>query len=513
MKKIFLAIVSCVTLVSCQLDDNISPNTPTVEKLSPRNLLAAAETTSYTAQTTGMFQLSNIWMSCWAGNIYQFASPMTREYQMDVASNFYGGIWNENYLAAANSAAIIRNDNAASFPFHTAIAKILLANSMQYIVDFYGDAPYSQAFMQQQNISPKYDKGEDIYKDLVIKLNEAIATIDTAIPTANNGVNASEDVIFAGNMTGWKKFANTIKLRILLRQSKVTDPNIVQFRNAQLAQLQGQPLVDADVVINPGYNNSVAAQQNPLYRGYGRVVYDNSAINTNGYGYYGLSDHLAKLLNGNSSKPTAGVLDPRGTKEFRAVAANPNPLNGLVQGAPRDPNMGASNYSNLGWKYFGNDSTNSNMDGYMMMKSESEFLQAEAAVLYPQYFTDAQGHYTQGVTASFVFFGLTGTQVTTYLNALNSKTVGWAGAGDKIAAIQYQRLIALTHVRPVETYINYIKTGYPETPLALTAVHPNKPYRLIYPTTEYTGNSGNVPNITQADVFVKNQYTPFWNRN
>ncbi|WP_172280500.1 SusD/RagB family nutrient-binding outer membrane lipoprotein [Chryseobacterium sp. Chry.R1] len=510
MKKIFLAIISSAALISCQLDDNISPNTPTVEKLSPRNLLAAAETTAYTAQTTGMFQLSNIWMNCWAGNIYQFASPMTREYQMDVASNFYGGIWNENYLAAANSAAIIRNENAASFPFHTAIAKILLANSMQYIVDFYGDAPYSQAFMQQENISPKYDKGEDIYKDLVVKLNEAINTIDNAIPTANNGVNASEDVIFAGDMNQWKKFANTIKLRILLRQSKVTDPSIVQFRNAQLAQLQGQALVDADVVINPGYNSSAAAQQNPLYRQYGYIVYDGSALNTNGYGYYGtISDHLAKLLIGHSSKPTAGIVDPRATKEWRVAGGT---INGLVQGAPRDPNMNASNYSNLGWKYYGNP-VNSSMDGYMMMKSESEFLQAEAAVLYPQYFSNAQGHYTQGVTASFTFFGLTGAQATTYLNALNSKTVGWAGAGDKIAAIQYQRLIALTHVRPVETYINYIKTGYPETPLALTAVHPNKPYRLIYPTTEYTGNSANVPNITQADVFVKNQYTPFWNRN
>jgi Starch-binding associating with outer membrane len=511
MKKILLAIISSAALVSCQLDDNISPNTPTVEQLSPRNLLAAAETTTYTAQTTGMFQLSNIWMNCWAGNIYQFASPMTREYQMDVASNFYSGIWNENYLAAANAAAMINNDHAAEYPFHTAIAKILLANSMQYIVDFYGDAPYSEAFKQQNNIAPKYDKGEDIYRDLVVKLNEAVATIESTTENSGNIVNASEDIVFEGDMDQWVKFANTIKLRILLRQSKVTDPNIVAFRNAQLASLQGKSFVDANVAINPGYNNTAAAQQNPLYRQYGWLIFDDSALNTNGYFYYGvISDHFAKTLLGDSSKPTAGLLDPRATKEWRVAGGT---IKGLVQGAPRDPNFTASNYSFLGWKYYNYASVNSSMDGYFMTKSESEFLQSEAAVLFPTYFSNAQGHYNQGIIDSFVFFGLTATQATAYTNALNPKTVGWNGATDKIAAIQHQRLVALTHVRPQETYINYIKTGYPVTPLALTAVYPNKPYRLIYPTSEYTGNSANVPNLTQADVFVKNQYTPFWNRN
>ena len=44
----------------------------------------------------------------------------------------------------------------------------------------------------------------------------------------------------------------------------------------------------------------------------------------------------------------------------------------------------------------------------------------------------------------------------------------------------------------METYLNYIKTGFPETPLASNAQQPRKPYRLIYPVSEYTGNSSNV---------------------
>ena len=178
MKKILL-ILSTLALVACKLDDNIDPNLPRTENLSPTDLITAAETTSYAAQTGSMLQLSNIWTNTWAGNYYYYAAPMTREYQMDVTSTFYNGIWNSNYLAMANLSQIITSSKAVDYPNHAAIAKVLLANSMQYIVDFYGDAPYTEAFKQQDLLTPKYDKGEDIYHDLVVKLNEAIATLSS----------------------------------------------------------------------------------------------------------------------------------------------------------------------------------------------------------------------------------------------------------------------------------------------------------------------------------------------
>lgn len=515
MKKLLYIVASALSLVACKLDDNIDPNLPTDTQLTPREMLGAAQTRSYDAQTTGMYALSNIWMNCWAGNEYYFAAPMTREYQMDVSSTFYQPIWNSTYLAAANLANIINNPQASKYPLHVAVAKILMANSMQYIVDFYGDAPYSEAFKQQGNLSPKYDKGEDIYKDLVVKLNEAIQAIDNTSVNAGNEVRSSEDVIFGGDMAEWKKYANTLKLRILLRQSKVTDATIVAFRNAQLATLSGASFVDSDVTINPGYTGNSTSQQNPLFREYGWLVYDDSAYNTYGYRYFGMvSDHFAKLLNGDTSKPTSGIVDPRRSLMFRTVSGT---LKGIVQGGGKVSGGAESGFSRFRWKFYnysnpGVAGEGSSMDGYLMTKSESEFLQAEAAVLYPSIFSNAQAHYIQGVRDSFTFYGST-SDPATYLAALDSKTYGWTGATDKIAAIQYQRLVALTYTRPMETYINYLKTGYPDTPLALTATKTNKPYRLIYPSSEYTANSANVPKLTKDEVFVKNQYTPFWNRN
>ena len=63
----------------------------------------------------------------------------------------------------------------------------------------------------------------------------------------------------------------------------------------------------------------------------------------------------------------------------------------------------------------------------------------------------------------------------------------------------------------VESFIEYNRTGYPATPLALTATQTRKPRRLIYPTSEYIANSGNVPNITPANIFATTDPShPFW---
>lgn len=519
MKKIFLISLSALVLTGCKLDDNIDPNLPQTDDLSPRDLITAAETTTYAAQTGAMFQLSNIWTNTWSGNYYYYAAPMTREYQMDVTSTFYNGIWNDNYLAMANLAQIINNKNASSYPLHVAISKILLANSMQYIVDFYGDAPYTQAFKQQALLTPKYDKGEDIYQDLIVKLNEAIETLNNITePNTDTEVRSSEDVIFGGlvaddgtyeiNKAKWISLANTIKLRILLRQSNVTDASVASFVNEQLASISGADFVSADVMIQPGYNASTQESMNPLYSGYGYYLYDGTR-NNSGNRYIMISDHFAKLLKGDSSKPTSGVADLRRTKMYRAIS---NTVNGIEQGSVKPEGTAESQYSRLGWIYNTTLSSGPTNAGYIVTASESELLQAEAAVLYPQYFSNAQGHYNNAVLDSFAFYGLSTSDATAYLAALDAKSVGWTGASSKIAAIQYQRLVCLNLTRPVETYINYLKTGYPDTPLALTATHSNKPYRLVYPQSEYVGNSANVPNVTTNDVFVKNNFTPFWNR-
>ncbi|WP_262149155.1 SusD/RagB family nutrient-binding outer membrane lipoprotein [Chryseobacterium foetidum] len=561
MKKIFLysslALVAFVS--SCrEIDDNISPNNVDPSEISPRQTLTAAQNLVMTAQAGTMNSLSNVWTNTWAGNYYYFGNPLTREYSLDISNTFGTGIWSSSYNAANNLQGII--DKGSALPLHSAIARILKAYQLQYVVDFYGDAPYSEAFKGQNNLTPRYDDDVTIYRALVEEINKAILDIDNTVVNGNTVVTPQEDVIFGGNMANWKKFAKNVKLKLLLRQSKVTTPSVRSYVDAQLQTLATSSTADfyvGDVVINPGYSNKNSATPNPLFSNYGAVNFQGSSLNTNGWRLYKASQYYANSVNGTLYGSTTG--DYRGSQIFRrattSTSAAPQPPSSVVgirQGGVKPAGSTEWQYSYIGWKFIGStfdetaptqippqvnpDISNQAiyamvfqgdtsagsyiaevggaMDGYLALASENQLLLAEAATLYPGIFTfSAQGAYNTAVQNSFAFYKLLPARATNYLNALNNTSVGWNGASNKILAIQYQRFVSLANLRQVETYINFLKTGYPAIPNADNAIFPNKPYRLIYPVSEYTGNSSNVPNVSQAQVFVKNQFTPFWNQN
>ncbi|KUJ50801.1 SusD/RagB family nutrient-binding outer membrane lipoprotein [Chryseobacterium sp. JAH] len=561
MKKIFLysSIVLTAFVSSCrEIDDNISPNNVDPSEISPRQTLTAAQNLVMTAQAGTLNSLSNVWTNTWAGNYYYFGNPLTREYSLDISNTFGAGIWTSSYTAANNLQGII--DKGAGLPLHSAIARILKAYQLQYVVDFYGDAPYSEAFKGQSNLTPRYDDDAAIYRSLVEEINKAIADINATTQNGDNVVTPQEDVIFGGDMDNWEKFAKNVKLKILLRQSKVTDPAVRAFVDAQLQTLATGNTADfylGDVIINPGYSNKNSATPNPLFSNYGAVNFQGSALNTNGWRLYKAAQYYANSVNGTLYGSATG--DYRGSQMFRRATSSASPapqapssVVGIKQGGAKPAGSTEWQYSFLGWKFIGTtfneklpvatppspnpDQGNqaiyamifqgdtsggayiaevgAAMDGYLALGSENKLLLAEAATLYPSIFTfSAQSAYNSAVADSFDFYGLLPARATNYLAALNNTTVGWAGAPNKIAAIQYQRFASLANLRQVETYINFLKTGYPAIPNAENAIYPNKPYRLIYPISEYTGNSANVPNVSQAQVFVKNQFTPFWNQN
>lgn len=522
MKKyIITSLVGLLALTSCRLDDNISPNQPLESTVPVKQRLAAAQVSSYAVQASTMNALGNIWMNSWSGNIYQYGNPATIETNLAITSGFYSGIWADMYRAIARYQEIIDSDQAAKTPNHVAIAKIMKAYYMQYIVDLYGDVPYSEAFKGVDNVTPKYDNDADIYAALVQELYDSKALIDAAAGKPEFAVTATEDVMLKGKMADWTKMANTVLLKFAVRMSDTSDATGISLRNDIVSKISGGPFVTANVNIQPGYNSSSSDSQNPLYRAFGRYT-ASGGNNTGGYFLYRASDHIVQSLKGDATKPTAGVYDPRvgflfaTSKEYCTGTVG---YFGLVQGAPKatdDCSNGTKrtngSFSGFGGIFIKDAATGSSADGTVLMLAESELLQAEAAVYFPGSFAGGEMHFENAVKASFAFDGLTPEQATAYLAAISGKPmVGWsADRNMQIAAIQYQRWIALTNYNAMETYINYRKTGYPETPLAVTATKPNKPYRLVYPGSEYSANAANVPVMTGDDAFVINEFTPFW---
>jgi hypothetical protein len=546
IRNTILILALSLGVVSCNdyLDINENPNSAHIEDVSPKLIFPGAAVSIHAVQTAGagsMMELGSTMMNSWGINCYSFTSGyFGREFTLStVDGSFYSGIWSTIYLQCANFKLIEDYNNAdRTQDNYVAMAKIMKAFYMQYIVDLYGDAPYSEAFNRGFNTTPKYDDDKNIYKALISDLDASIALIDNA--GSNVIVPGAEDVIFAGAMDKWKNFARTIKLRMLLRMSNVTG-DMATYRDSKLADFNGLTVADfntGNVIVNPGYSSANDDKMNPFLVSY-RV---NSAGSTAArYNWITASEHMAIALNGNrvgsltpfSTLPSDakfnGIVDPRSFRLFSSVTyQGVSQVKGTRQGAlPGEPGapldlttvskFASGNFvGNTSVSTIGQVISASNTRGGMIMSlAETKFLLAEAALRYPAIFgSDAQAstYFNAGIDASASWLGAT---MGTYKTTISTRTgLGWTGSfNNKLEAIMTQKWIGLTNVSPIESYIDYLRTGYPFTPMAASAAVANKPYRLMYPSTEFSANSANVPNITSQQLFVKNQYTPFWNQN
>jgi len=116
---------------------------------------------------------------------------------------------------------------------HVGIFKIFRSLLFSFMTDFYGDIYYTEALKGREGILyPKYDKQSDIYAGLLAELEEA----NTLIANGPESLNATYDLMFAGDKVKWQKFANSLRIRLLMRASaKMPDAG------AQIAAIVNNP--------------------------------------------------------------------------------------------------------------------------------------------------------------------------------------------------------------------------------------------------------------------------------
>lgn len=556
--KIILMALSATLFgsISCNdfLDTNIDPDRADANLLSPNYIFPGAVTGSHAIQARNLNAFASVQMNILAGNSYSFGTPFIDDYTPNVTTGYNATIWDTMFRNVTNFQTIIDyKDATGQYAKYKAMSMIMKAYYVQILTDLYGDVPYTEAFKRELNLSPKYDKGEDVYKASIADLESAVQLMNSSTGT-NPG---SADIVFAGDAAKWTSFANAVKLRYLVRMSNVTG-ELATYRNQKLATLAGATFPATDVTVNPGYSSASDTKQNPFTNYW--VVLSSGARPTagnQGYNLYTASEHIALALNGNLRyiPQTIGTTvtgvpynDPRdvyqkfnGIKDGRrgrmftlitpaAGSVTDATVEGVRQGAtPGQPGAEAGRTGTTVSRFglgiiLGNNTTitstapasivaaASSKPGILMSKAETEFLLAEAALRYPAVFVnDPQVNFQNGITASYTYLGATGAAA--YITSVNAvPKLGWTGSNDnKLEAIMTQKWIALTGVNPEQSFFDYTRTGYPVTPLATIATQ-GKPNRLLYPTSEYASNSNNVPNMTAADVFTKNQFTPFWAR-
>ncbi|MGX1023167.1 SusD/RagB family nutrient-binding outer membrane lipoprotein [Psychroflexus sp. MBR-150] len=501
--KIFSILFFAFLLVGCEdyLDVNTSPNNPTAETIKPDLLLASALSKPYsdligrTDRSIGpvnglMPDFSNVFMNNWAGDVNNFTAAFIDEYQLsNITSNFYDGIWDQTYRGLATHQLII-DEPSENFDNHKAIARIMKSFYFQRLVDLYGDLPYTEALQGGDNLTPVYDNQVDVYRALVEDLDFAISEINSA--DNEDALVGGEDIIFQGDMSQWIRFANTIKLKILIRQSNLaeTDGATQTYLNEQFANLQND-FITQNVTINPGYSNDVN-KQNPFYTIYGA---DSEGNVTDPGKLIVPSDYCAEFLKGQQTENgiQTGVFDKRVNQLFTQIGGE---VIGVQQGA--DNTTAPSELSKLGPGVL----KGSEQDGIIMTASESFFLQSEA-VFRGYLGGDAKSLFQDGIRSSFRLLGLTNAEADNYIaSSNNTNLIGWDGSANKIEAIMTQKWIATNSFTAIESWIDYVRTGYPDIPLAITATKPAKPNRLLYPVSEFSTNTENVPNQTQQDAFT-----------
>ncbi|MFJ1329081.1 SusD/RagB family nutrient-binding outer membrane lipoprotein [Capnocytophaga canimorsus] len=472
------------------LDVNENPNDPA--KSVPKLTLPVAQEQLASINGTQMTYLGQYIMYNWSFVSNFSANQDFARYS--ITSSFYGSIFNNSYIGTLKNLAYIDNykdpQGLVDYSRYRAISTIMKAFQYQYLVDLYGDVPYSEANKRAENQTPKYDKAEDIYKDLIGKLTEVVATLDN-LPT-NDENPKDQDIIFKGNVKKWQQFANTIKLRFLLRLSNTGQDAYIKEEIAKIIA-NGKGFIDSNVVANPGYSDN-SGKLNPFY-GYFKEYSTKKSTDRDKYTV--ASDYIISYLK-NTNDPRLKRLYAeakkggyQGSEQSTVLTGEgftTDDLSGVGPGLIKDPSQ----------------------DQPIMLLTEALFLQAEA-VQRGYMVGDAKALYHKAIEESFEFLGVENyqTAASTYYSQ-DIPNVSFDTSSNKIQAIITQKSIALNGTSSIEIWLEYNRTGFPTgLPIPAEANRSHRPYRLLYPSSEIARNSNNVPKQTTEDAFTKKI---FWQR-
>lgn len=523
--KYFLGIFLMLLAVSsCEdsLDINENPNAPTaadVQLVLPQAIVASASIANQFNSYGGHFGgiIANAGGFSGFGNLLNY----------NLTPGDYNGLWVNTYQDPLQDLnyVIEKTEGDDKLAYYNAAAKIMTVVNYQRLVDAFGNIPYSEALRADEGIvAPKYDDAATIYQDLFAKLDEAIGIIDNAqfplrLTEATDPLFGELDGADADvHMAAWKKYANTLKLRILLRLSAKSEFNaFVSQGFANLDVTLG--FLDDDAIVDPGYELN---RPNPAWATWGRTPAD-ALANTSriptafSFGFY------------NGDK----ISDPaRGETIYVNFPLTPINQLGNEDGAPTIV------AGEVTWA--------SNEDGYeglgvlkgpsmgqpLMLLAEARFLEAEAQLkgFIPGDYTET---YYEGITASFRYLYKDENEAVTepveplvadYLTDNAGQRLVEIGSAttdaERLEAIITQKYIALNMINSDESWNEYRRTGYPVTQLggapelsmasnksSVTSRPDRLPTRILYPSSEQSYNATNYVMVDHTSDLI------FWDPN
>jgi hypothetical protein len=199
---------------------NKNPNSPGIAQAAPDMLLTGA-IESMTNRVHEIF-LGHEMGSCWVQHLAKVQYPDEDQYipRMTVINNTWTSFYSSSgydVQTLYNIAVATKNDS------YKAVALILKTYIVSVLTDEFGAVPYSEAFMGSDAtkpiLSPVYDTQESIYVAMLKNLTEANTLL------ASSTAPIAGDILYKNDLTKWRKFANSLKLRLLMRRSDRVAPS------------------------------------------------------------------------------------------------------------------------------------------------------------------------------------------------------------------------------------------------------------------------------------------------
>ena len=495
MKKILSILLTGLVLFTfsgCEswLDVNDDPDNPS--SATPELVLPVA--TMSTATVVGGYYnlLGGFWSQYWtqstAANQYKYIDSYT------INATDFSSQWTELYAGALNDFAyVIREAEAAEDWSMYLIATVMKCYTYQVLVDLYDEVPYFEASKggTEEIFSPAYDGGQAIYDDLIASLDIALEK-DYMLTERE----MTTDQVFGGDMASWVKFANTLKLKIFMRQTAAR-PAVAQAGIEQLYASGAQFLdTDAglDIFIDEIYKD------NPLYAANNRNlnVATNLRVSATFYLYLdNVSDPRFDYYVDGGSTPL-----PQGGFNIGSTVIDPTTVSVFAL-YPTTP-------------------------VFFISHEESLFLQAEAAARGWATGAVAKDLYDAAVTEAFAKAG--GNDASAFIGAGGAYEYPAGTEAENLEAIFMQKWVSFAGTNGIESFFETNRTGIPaissvdawtgsalntnyfggEFTYSLEGVtgDGNFPKRLLIPQTERAANV-NVPEELMAkDVTDK----VWWNK-
>ena len=369
-----------------------------------------------------------------------------------------------------------------TFTVYEGPSLILKAYMAAALTDLFGDVPYFEAFKGDKGtVTPVYDSQESIYMDqggILDNLDKGAL----AIQNYTGSIQLEGDILFNGDLNAWVRFANSLKIKYLIRISDKVD-----------VATDLQTIFDSGLFINENSENAV-------------FDFTDGEPNNFRLARLRIGDFNNYVLSATMDEILTNLNDPRIVKLFRPFSnSDSGDFNGLLNGIDASQtSITPADYSLTGTIFRENTGQ---LDANFMTSMETHFLLAEAAQK-GLITADAKTEYDAGVTQAFSYWG---TEMP--LDYLTTTAAFDVSGVNSIAQIITQKWIS-NMINGYEGWIEYRRTGFPELKTISASLNNDLiPVRMPYPAEEEALNSVNYTAAATATDGNSINVNVWWDEN